>query len=288
MVKKALKSLMLFGLSIFALTGCDVPVLQPQGPVAEKQFHMIIWSSILMLFVLLTVFTLFGFVVFKYRANRANDDDYEPDLEGNTKLEILWTTIPIIIILLLAIPTVITIHDSMKNPSPDKKPITIEVTSAEWKWLFRYPEQGIETVNEVHIPADRPVHFVLTSAGAMNSFWVPSLGGQMYTMPDMKTELWLEADKPGRYDGRAANFNGENFAHMTFTVVAQKQADFDKWADKVKAEAPALTMKEYKKLLKPGLVGKKVYSSYPAELEHASDMDMPGMKGGEASEHGKH
>lgn len=269
-----------------------MPVLQPKGPVAETQFHLIIFSFIMMTIIILVVFILFGIVIFKFRANRKNDDDYDPDMEGSRKLEFFWTLIPIVIVIILAIPTVITTYDLEKNPSPDKKPITIEVTAAQWKWMFRYPDQGISTVNVVHIPANHPVRFILNSETTMDSFWVPALGGQKYAMTGMTTQLFLQADEPGNFQGRNASFDGEHFAHMTFTVVAQKKGDFDNWVKETKANAPAMTTADFNKLLKPGLSKVKVFSSYPKAWDEKTKdlmmMNMPDMKGGEASEHGGH
>jgi len=293
-IKTSFKFIALSVVFLLLLTGCDVPVLQPQGPVAEQQYHLILWSLVLMFIVLAAVFILFGVIVFKYRANRKRTDNYDPDHEGSRKLEFLWTIIPIIIVILLAVPMTITTVRLDKNPSPEKKPYVVYVTSAQWKWIFNYPEEGVESVNVLHIPSNRPIRFVMTSEGAMNSFWIPSLGGQKYTMNNMSTTLYLEASHPGKYLGKAANFNGKDFAHMTFNVMAQHQDAFNQWVKKVKANSPALTMSGYNKLLKPGLVDVTSYSSYPKELNtrmetmmsmdkgggmDMSGMDMSGMKG---------
>ncbi|GGE29238.1 quinol oxidase subunit 2 [Pullulanibacillus camelliae] len=300
-IKTSFKLVALSVVFLLLLTGCDVPVLQPQGPVGEQQYHLILWSLVLMFIVIAAVFILFGVIVFKYRASRKRTDNYEPEQEGNKKLEFIWTIIPIIIVLLLAIPMTITTVNLEKNPSPEKKPYVVYVTSAQWKWIFGYPEDGVESVNVLHIPSDRPVKFLMTSEGAMNSFWIPALGGQKYTMNNMSSTLYLEADHPGKYLGKAANFNGKYFAHMNFNVISQKQSDFDQWVKQVKTHSPALTMSEYNKLIKPSVVDVKTYSSYPKQLdtklenmmsmEHMTmknsgdmDSDMSGMKGDESHE----
>ncbi|GAA3330337.1 hypothetical protein GCM10020331_082470 [Ectobacillus funiculus] len=116
-----------------------------------------------------------------------------------------------------------------------KKPIEIYVTSANWKWLFSYPEEGIETVNYLKIPEDTPIKFKLTSVGPMNAFWVPELGGMKYTMDDMVMDLYLQADHPGDYLGRSANFSGKGFADMEFTVEAETQEGYEKkWVKRSK------------------------------------------------------
>ncbi|WKB35702.1 cytochrome ubiquinol oxidase subunit II [Terrilactibacillus sp. S3-3] len=146
------------------------------------------------------------------------------------------------------------------------------------KWLFRYPDQKIETVNYAVIPEGTPVKFVLHAHDAMNSFWVPELGGQMYTMPDMPMKLWLQADHPGNYLGRSANFSGEGFAGMEFHILAKSRSNFKSWVKDVKATKPALTTAKYKQLLKPNNVGTMTFSSYPKALDKENYTEMKDMK----------
>lgn len=248
------------------LSGCSslkTGVLNPQGPVAKEQYDLIMWSVVLMSIVFIAVIVLFVYMLVKYRAKSSNEDYVEPEEKENKWLEVIWTTIPVVIIIALAIPTVKSTFKLEKSPSPNQKPITIQVTSADWKWIFKYPEQGIETVNYVKIPANVPIRFELNAVGPMNSFWVPELGGQEYTMPGMTMYLWLEADNPGTYIGRSANFSGKDFTHMQFNVHSVAQSDFDAWVTKVKKTAPKQTEAMFKELLKPGLVKEQTYSSYP-------------------------
>src|SRR5699024_1980923 len=189
-----------------------------------------------MIVILVVVYSLFAFIIWKYRA-RKDDGDFEPKEEkGNHILEIIWFTIPVLIVIVLMIPTTKTIYEVEDIPKgyEEEEPLVIHVTSADWKWIFSYPEQGIETVNYINIPADHPVQFKMTSAGTMQSFWVPELGGQKYTMANMQTNLYLVADKPGDFYGRNTNFNGQGYAHMEFNVQAMAQDDFNEWVNDVK------------------------------------------------------
>ncbi|MGZ0087433.1 cytochrome aa3 quinol oxidase subunit II [Caldibacillus thermoamylovorans] len=265
------RALLMLPLFLF-LGGCveRTAVLNPQGPVARTQYDLIMWSIGFMLLIIVVVFTLFAVFLIRYREKPENADYEPPDEEGNTLLEIVWTAIPILIVAALAVPTVKATFALEKPPTEKVKPITIHVTAANWKWIFSYPEENIETVNYVHIPAGVPVKFKLTSVGPMNSFWVPELGGQKYAMDGMETELILQADKPGSYMGRSANFSGEKFAHMEFEVVAQTGADFRKWVKEVKQTAPKLDEKTYTQILKPGLVGRMTFSNTHLEwIDHA-------------------
>jgi cytochrome aa3-600 menaquinol oxidase subunit 2 len=221
------------------------------------------------------VFGLFGYIVWKYREKPENMDYEPPEEHGSIILEIVWTVIPILILVALTIPTVKTLYSLEEIPKgyEDKEPITIHVTSADWKWIFSYPEEGIETVNYVNIPEDRPVIFKLTSAGTMQSFWIPALGGQEYTMNQMETELILVADNPGSYLGENTNFNGRGYAEMEFEVLAQTEEDFDAWRKDVKEVAPKLTEEKYDELLKPTHLGRLTYSNTHLEWINHADHD---------------
>jgi cytochrome aa3-600 menaquinol oxidase subunit 2 len=250
---------------VLFLSGCSekFAVLNPQGPVAKSQYNLIVWSFALMLVVIAVVFVLFAIVIIRYR-ERPNNMDYEPpEQEGNTLLEILWTAFPVLIVIALAIPTVKTTYALERAPKETAhvEPVTIYVTSANWKWIFSYPEEDIETVNYVNIPKGVPVKFKLTSLGPMNSFWVPELGGQKYTMNGMIMDLILQADHEGDYMGRSANFSGEHFTDMEFTVTAQSPEDYKKWVKEVKNTAPKLTEKKFLDLIEPNVVGRQTYSS---------------------------
>jgi len=272
MKQKVWKWVSLLPLSLLLLlSGCseNMLVLQPKGPVAKTQYDLIVWSVGFMLFIIVVVFVLFAVVLIRYREKPERADYEPPEEEGNTLLEIVWTVIPIIIVTALAIPTVKATFALEKPVKKEVKPLTIQVTAANWKWIFSYPEQNIETVNYVNIPEDVPVKFQLTSVGPMNSFWVPQLGGQKYAMDGMNTELILQADEPGSYMGRSANFSGKGFTHMEFEVVAQTKDDFTKWVKEVQQTAPKLSEKKYETILQPGIVGRMTFSNtHLAWIDH--------------------
>ena len=176
--------------------------------------------------------------------------------------------IPIAIILVLAIVTARYTYalDPAKPIASDKKPVTVQVTSLDWKWLFQYPEQGIATVNYLVIPERTPIKFELTSDGPMNSFWVPQLGGMIYTMSGMATTMYLQADEPGNYMGTGANFTGRDFAKMAFTAKAMPTAEFDQWVAKAKNSGHALSEEGYQQLAKPGTSNQMTFASIPSGL----------------------
>ncbi|WP_174613026.1 cytochrome aa3 quinol oxidase subunit II [Virgibacillus ihumii] len=272
-------SLLLLGM-VFLLSGCDqMVVFDPAGPVAEKQRDLIVYSLYFMGAVCLMVWIPFTIFLFKYRKNKKNrsEDDYEPDMHGNKLIETIWTVIPIIIVTALAIPTVTTLFDLEEPPksSSDKEPLVIHATTSNWKWFFSYPEQGIETVNYLHIPTDRAVEFRLQSAGSMTALWIPALGGQMYNMAGMRNILYLQADEPGVYDGMNSNFNGVGFTEQTFNVYAEDSEKFQEWVNTKQQNAPKLTQEKYDELLAPSIVGRHTFSS--THLQWVDHGTMAGM-----------
>ncbi|RLQ93424.1 cytochrome aa3 quinol oxidase subunit II [Falsibacillus albus] len=274
-MRKLVKPLVLLSILITSvfLGGCSkMTMFNPQGPVAEQQKDLIFWSIGFMLFIVAVVFILFSIIIVRYRERKQPEGYEPPDDHGNTFLEIIWTVIPIIIVIALSVPTVKTIYSLEKPPkaTAHKKPLVVNVTSVDWKWIFSYPEQNIETVNQLIIPEDRPVKFKLTSADSMAAFWVPALGGQEYNMAGMQTDLYLQADHPGVYKGRNANFNGEGFADQKFDVKAETQEDFDQWVKDTQKSAPKLTKKQYDQLMLAGHSKPMTFSSTHLQwVDHA-------------------
>lgn len=284
-MKKKL-SLMFVAFSALAiLAGCEpLTIFDPKGPNAKTLSDTIILSIITMAFILLVVYVLLAFMLTKYRASKASADYEPPHEEGSHLLEIIWTVIPIIIVAFLAVVTVRSTSTVETTPDgyDNKEPLVIYASSSNWKWHFSYPEQGIETVNYVNIPTDRPIEFKLYSFGPITSFWIPQLAGQKYAMSDMLTTIHLAADEAGSYMGRNSNFSGRGFAEMEFEAEAMTQEKFDEWVSDVKAKEKPLTEEKFDELLKAEHVGRSSYSSThlefrPAPMEHSEHMKMGGM-----------
>jgi len=259
-------------LAAAVLSGCgDAMVLDPKGPIGEAQKDLIYISTLLCLIVLVPVLGLTAYIVFRYRDKRDNDAPYDPNWSHSTRLETIWWTVPIVIIAILAAITVRYTHElePSKPIVSEKEELVVQVTSLDWKWLFQYPEQGIATVNYLYIPEDVPIRFELTSDAPMNSFWIPQLGGQIYTMSGMAMTLYLQADEAGTYYGSGANFSGEHFADMTFYATAVPQAEFDAWVEEVKATSSPLTLEGYEALAKPSTTTVQSYSAIPEGLFHS-------------------
>lgn len=262
-MKKSL--LRLIGLStiVTMLTGCDpLLVLDPKGPQAQVQAKDIMLSIGIMSFIVLIVFVLLAYMLVKFRASKQSPDYKPPHIKGSTKVEIICVGIPVLIVAYLSFISVESNYKVESTPEKYKQeePLIIYASTSNWKWHFSYPEEDIETVNYLYIPAERPIEFKLYSYGPITSFWIPQLGGQKYAMADMVNTLHLAADLPGEYMGRNANFNGKGFAENTFNVTAVTQDEFDDWVKEVKATAEPLTEEKFNTLLEPGHVGQSTYT----------------------------
>jgi cytochrome o ubiquinol oxidase subunit 2 len=232
----------------------SIPVLQPRGAVGQKERGLMIFALLLAVIVVVPTFALAIYIAIKYREeNHTARTKYRPDFDRSRLFESIWWGIPIIIIGILCVVAWQSAHslDPYKQLASSKKPLTVQVVALDWKWLFVYPEQHIASVNLAQIPVGTPVEFQVTSDTIMNSFWVPQLGGQIYAMPGMITQLHLVADKPGSYFGSPANIAGKGFSRMNFTVRAGSQADFDTWVKQAQQSDKTLNTVTYTQLAKP-------------------------------------
>lgn len=227
-------------------------ILQPAGPVAKQELDLIITATWLMLIVVIPVFLLTAWIGWRYRAGNTKAA-YAPDWDHNRLAESVWWGFPLLIILILSVVTWQSTHqlDPFRPLGAQATPLKVQVIAMEWKWLFIYPEQNIAAVNTLHIPADRPIDFEITADAPMNSFWIPRLGGQIYAMAGMSTQLHLMADQPGTYYGSSANLSGEGFAGMRFKVVAESDQAFKHWANDVKQTPSPLQYQSYYDLSTP-------------------------------------
>jgi cytochrome o ubiquinol oxidase subunit 2 len=235
-----------------ALGGCSEGVLDPKGPVAAAERLIMLNSTGIMLAIVIpTILATLG-TAFWFRASNTRAR-YIPDFAYSGRLELLVWSIPIMTVILVGGVTWIGSYD-LDPPKPiasAEKPITVQVVALDWKWLFIYPEQGIATVNQLTIPVGTPIRFELTSSGVMNSFLVPQLGGQIYTMAGMVTQLYLQADYVGTYRGMSANYSGAGFSDMYFNVNAVPAEKFAQWVVATRDSGPVLDAQSYAALAKP-------------------------------------
>ncbi|MEW7313823.1 cytochrome o ubiquinol oxidase subunit II [Buttiauxella gaviniae] len=290
-------------LSLFAgtllLSGCDSALLDPKGQIGLEQRSLILTALGLMLIVVIPAIAMAIGFAWKYRASN-KDAKYSPNWSHSNKVEAVVWTIPILIIIFLAVLTWKTTHalEPSKPLVHDAKPVTIEVIAMDWKWFFIYPEQGIATVNEIAFPANTPVEFKITSNSVMNSFFIPRLGSQIYAMAGMQTKLHLIADEAGTYDGISSNYSGKGFSGMKFKAIATPDMDtFNQWVAKAKQSPEVMNdMATYEKLAAPSEYNKVEYFSAVKPdlfkdvinkfMGHGKSMDMTQPEGEHAAHEG--
>ena len=236
-------------------------VLEPMGHIALSERALIVHALLLMLIVVVPVFALAFAIAWRYRAGNTSAV-YTPEWEHSKLEEFVWWIVPFEIILVLGALTWSSTHqlDPYKPLVSNVPQLRVEVVALEWKWLFIYPSLGIASVNALTLPVGTPVEFDITADAPMNSFWIPQLGGQIYAMTGMSTQLHVVANERGTYMGSSANYSGSGFASMTFPVTATSPEEFDAWVAQVKNDSPALTMSTYHTLAAPGTTTPATYA----------------------------
>ncbi len=254
------------------LSHATIAVLNPKGYIAQKEYNLIIFGTVLSLLIIVPVFLMTFMIVKKYRVDqhdapkvkRGKPVRYTPDWDHDRRLETIWWGVPLLIIMVLAVVTWQSSHelDPFKAISANvtsQQPIKVQVVALQWKWLFIYPDQGVASVNYLEFPAGTPVSFEITADAPMNSFWIPQLGGQVYAMSGMSTQLHLMADQPGTFRGVSANLSGEGFAGMNFMAHSVSNNDFANWVQAIKSSAHELNSSSYAQLSQPSKDNKPAF-----------------------------
>ncbi|RUL73073.1 ubiquinol oxidase subunit II [Dyella choica] len=257
---KTLRGLLLLALTV-ALAGCHTVLMSPSGDVARQQRDLIITSFVLMLLIVVPVIIATLVFAWHYRASNQKAH-YDPNWDHSTIVELMIWSAPLLIIIALGAITWVSTHKldpyrPLDRIAPgrvtpvDVKPLEVDVVALDWKWLFIYPEQNLAVVNEMAAPVDRPVRFNLTASTVMNSFFIPSLAGQIYAMPGMQTTLQAVINHPGDYWGMSSNYSGAGFSYMNFTFHGMSESDFAKWVAQAKSHGDTLDQATYAALQAP-------------------------------------
>lgn len=231
----AFSRLLILFCAAFLLSGCDLALMNPKGQIGMEQKSIFIFATLIMLIVVLPPIIMAWWFAWRYRESNKSAT-YKPNWAHSNVLEVIVWGIPCIIILILGIMVWRTSHslDPHKAIVSENKPVEIQVIALDWKWLFIYPEEKVASINEIAIPVNTPVTFKLTSYTAMNSFFIPQLGSQLYAMAGMENNLNLIANEVGVYKGVATNISGLGFSDMKFSVHAVSDADYANWIDNAK------------------------------------------------------
>ena len=233
------------------LSGCEPAVLDPVGPVGQADKTILIGSVVIMLCIIVpTILAVLGFAWW-FRAGNPRAQRL-PHWAYSGQIELVTWAIPLLTITLLGGVTWVGSHEldpAKPLRSPNGVPaLEVQVVALDWKWLFIYPNQHVASVNQLVIPAGRPVHFLMTSASVMNAFFLPRLGSMIYVMNGMTSDLNLQADQPGVFRGISSHFSGDGFPGMHFEVRALDQAGFDGWAAATRATGSGLDAARYAQL----------------------------------------
>ncbi|HKK46314.1 MAG TPA: cytochrome c oxidase subunit II [Balneolaceae bacterium] len=244
--------------------------LPPEGSTVAHQTDALFWfvhiSGLILTVGLVAVIVYF---VFKYR--RKSEDEVTPVITHNNTLEITWSVIPLIFVLIV-FGWGYKVY--MKEQTVPDDAYEVNVTAQQWAWGFNY-ENGAHSMKELHVPAGRPIKLVMKSRDVIHSFYVPAFRLKQDVLPNRYTELWFNAPKPGRYQIFCAEYCGTGHSHMLGTVVVQKPQDFQTWLAKNKGGASASN-------LSPAKLGKQVYDQYACSSCHSTDgskMTGPSWKG---------
>jgi cytochrome o ubiquinol oxidase subunit 2 len=225
--------------------GAHLSFLDPQGPIAAAERWHFYWVlGIMAILVAGPIFVVLPFFLWRYRHTNQSAR-YRPRWKFSKPLEILSWAGPIVIVIVLSVLVWRDAHklDPYKPIASDKPALNVQVIGYDWKWLFIYPDQGIASIGKLVVPAQRPVSLHLTSATAMQSFFIPALGSQVYAMGGMVTQLHLMADNPGHFLGENTMYNGNGFHAQKFIAVATTPAGFQSWVSRVRAAGVPISRK---------------------------------------------
>ena len=221
-----------------------------------KQEIIDLHNLVLVIITLVTVFVgvLLLWVMYRYNATR---NPVPSRISHHTGLEIAWTVIPVLILVIIAIPSFRLIYYLDRTPDPD---MTIKVTGHQWYWEYSYPDQGnvdiesryihdedlkpgqlrlLDVDNQLVIPAGKKIRILANSGDVIHSFFVPSLGVQRYAIPGRTIEMWMMADVPGVYYGECNQICGQDHSRMPISVRAVSESDFKAWIEQAQKSADA-------------------------------------------------
>lgn len=222
------------GLAV-ALAGCGLSspatTLEPKSDFAaltHALFLQVLWWD-LAIFVIVEAILLVA--IFRFRER--DPEAVPPQIRGNARFELAWTIAPAIVLTFIAFPTVAAIFRTQAAPPPNA--LRVRVIGHQWWWEFEYPDLGIATASDLHLPVGQPAVLELSSPDVIHSFWVPQLGGKRDTPPGQVNRLLLTPSASGEYPGQCAEFCGVSHANMRHLAIVQPAAEFRAWVERQKA-----------------------------------------------------
>lgn len=231
-----IKSVTLLGLLTIVLAGCgkeNLTALAPKGGSADTSLYLIILTTVVMSLVFFAVVIPFIIVLIRFRKKKGDADFIPEQVEGNQKLETIWTIIPIILVVIMAVPTVLATFE-LADDADAAEHINIDVTGNQYWWHFDYQNEEIATSQDMYIPTDTKVYVNLITSDVLHSFWVPTLAGKLDVNPENVNTMYLDAKEEGVYFGKCAELCGPGHSLMDFKVVAVSEDDYETWVTDMK------------------------------------------------------
>ncbi|MGE5446269.1 MAG: cytochrome c oxidase subunit II [Ignavibacteriales bacterium] len=198
----------------------------PSSPQALSIANLFYLALIISAFIFIIVTGSLIYIMVRYRS-RPGDGEPKQVL-GERKLEITWTVVPLLMLIFLFAYTAYTMHRADPSPESHQQPDLV-VIGHQWWWEVHYPQSGVVTANEIHLPIGKRFLVLLKSEDVIHDFWVPQLARKMDTVPGHPNTIWLEADRAGIYLGACSEYCGTQHAWMRIRVIARLQSDFDLW-----------------------------------------------------------
>ncbi len=210
-------------------------IFAPAGTPAHSIFSLsiLVLSITGAIFLGVTGTLIYVLVRYRVRGDALDADQEPPQIYGSNQIELSWTVIPILIVIMLFLATTRVIYTTEHAPRP-KDSLNVTVVAHQFWWEYRYPSLGIVTANELHVPISDPKHplptyLTMSSADVDHSFWVPRLAGKMDLIPNKVNTMWIDPQKPGLYLGQCAQYCGVQHAKMLIRVYADTPQQFSAW-----------------------------------------------------------
>src|SRR5438874_8414896 len=203
------------------------------GHQIQDLYSLLFWMA-LVVFIGVEGFLLYAIIRFRRRPG----NEMPSQVHGNTRLEVAWTILPSLVLLVIAVPSIGTIFASDAPPPTGLgSSLHVRVIGHQWWWEFQYPDLGITTGNELHLPAGRTATFDIESGDVIHSFWIPKMGGKVDAVPTRTNRMWFTPRDPGEYPGQCVEFCGTQHANMRLRLFVDSPSDFDAWAQRQRADA---------------------------------------------------
>jgi cytochrome c oxidase subunit 2 len=214
------------------------PVSTPAFAIRELSFLVLGLSAV----IFVIVAGLAAYILFRFRSRAGDERREPPQVYGSDRIELAWTVVPFLIVVVLFLVTARYIYGIERRPQPPDA-LEVAIVGNQWWWEIRYPKLGIVTANELHVPVSdatrpAPTFITLQSADVVHSFWVPQLAGKMDVIPNRTNRVWIDPRTPGTYVGQCAEYCGVQHAWMLLRVVVQPREAFDRWVVAQQAPAP--------------------------------------------------